>query len=437
MATLETPKSILVRTRIPWFTDSNWKQVKEYSPTFLTEFVVMASQILLYKLAAHYLGKTGFSEYALARRTVSLLFPIPVLGMAVGLPRYIGATNGRGDRDGAARYFGATLWCVAGAAFICLTLINLFSKPFSYVFFGSNTYSYLALPLSVMILGQCLHTVVCGYFRGHMMLGRANALQIVNLALVPVGSFLVFGQSLPKLLIAIGALSTLISSVGLLFTPVWAIAENNWKETKELFRYGVQRVPGDFILVGLFTLPATFAAHLKGIEEAGFVAFGISAVSIIGAVFAPVGLVLLPKATIMLAEGARQELREHLQAMVRITFVLSVAIIMTIWIWMPGLIHLYLGASFGQVVPIARLLILGALPYSVYLVLRNIVDAYHEYGITAAILFCGLLTFLVGSYLSKRTSFGIDVILGSFVLAMTVIAILSNLECRKILRKRS
>jgi O-antigen/teichoic acid export membrane protein len=437
MATLETPKSILVRTRIPWFTESNWKQVQEYSPTFLTEFVVMASQILLYKLAAHYLGKTGFSEYALARRTVSLLFPIPVLGMAVGLPRYIGATNGRGDRDAAARYFGATLWCVAGAAFICLTLINLFSKPFSYVFFGSNAYSYLALPLSVMILGQCLHTVVCGYFRGHMMLGRANALQIVNLAIVPVGSFLVFGQSLPKLLIAIGALSTLMSSVGLLFTPVWAIAENNWKETKELFRYGVQRVPGDFILVALFTLPATFAAHLKGIEEAGFVAFGISAVSIIGAVFAPVGLVLLPKATIMLAEGAREELREHLNAMVRITFVLSVAIIMTIWMWMPGLIHLYLGASFGQVVPIARLLILGALPYSIYLVLRNIVDAYHEYGITAAILFCGLLTFLIGSYLSKQSSFGIDVILGSFVLAMTVVAILSNLECRKILRKPS
>jgi len=48
-----------------------------------------------------------------------------------------------------------------------------------------------------------------------------------------------------------------------------------------------------------------------------------------------------------------------------------------------------------------------------------------------------LLTFLVGSYLSKRTSFGMDVILGSFVVAMTVIAILSNLECRKILRKRS
>src|ERR1700693_6659590 len=103
MATLETSKSILVRSMVPRIPESIWEQVKEYSPTFLTEFVVMASQILLYKLAAHYLGKTGFSEYALARRTVSLLFPIPVLGMAVGLPRYIGATNGRGDTDGAAR----------------------------------------------------------------------------------------------------------------------------------------------------------------------------------------------------------------------------------------------------------------------------------------------------------------------------------------------
>ena len=112
MATLETPKSILVRTMVPWITDSSWKQVKEYSPTFLTEFVVMASQILLYKLAAHYLGKTGFSEYALARRTVSLLFPILVLGMAVGLPRYIGVTNGRGGhRRRSSLFRGHALVC--------------------------------------------------------------------------------------------------------------------------------------------------------------------------------------------------------------------------------------------------------------------------------------------------------------------------------------
>ena len=437
MAILETPKSILAHTKFPWVGDSTWKQVHEYSPTFFTEFLVMASQILLYKLAAHYLGKTGFSEYALARRTVSLLFPIPVLGMAVGLPRFIGFTNGRGENGRADRYFGATLWCVAGAVFVCLLLANLFSTSFAYAFFGDKAYSYLALPISTMILGQCLHTVVCGYFRGHVMLNRANGLQVLNLAIVPVVSFLIFGQSLSKALTAIGLISTLVAGVALLFTPVRAVAENNWKETKELLRYGIQRVPGDFILVALFTLPATFVAHLKGIQEAGFVAFGVSVVSIIGAVFAPVGLVLLPKATIMLAEGASEELRIHLRSMLRIAAALSLAIVAIIWISMPSLISVYLGSGFAQVAPIARILIIGALPYSVYLVLRNVVDAYHEYGVTAAILCCGFCTFLAGSYFSNRPGLGMNAILAAFVFAMTLIAIMSDLECRRILRVAS
>src|SRR3984893_10344698 len=118
MATLQTPKSILVRTRIPWFTESSWKQVKKYSPTVLTEFVVMASQILLYKLAAHYLGKTGFSEYALARRTVSLLQPAVMLGLGVGPPRCIALAQGQANEDRVSHYFGTTVRYVALATFL-------------------------------------------------------------------------------------------------------------------------------------------------------------------------------------------------------------------------------------------------------------------------------------------------------------------------------
>jgi O-antigen/teichoic acid export membrane protein len=272
---------------------------REYASTFLTEFAMMASQILLFKLAAHYLGKTGFSEYALARRTVSLLFPIPVLGLGVGLPRYIGFSNGRGNSERALRYYGGTLWCVGGAALACVLVVNVLARPFAYLFFGDGAYWYLAFPLSLMTAGLCFHTVVCSYFRGHMAMNRANMLQFVNLALVPIVSFVAFGQSLARVLTAIGLISTLTASVGWLLTPIRAVAEVNWKETKELLRYGVQRVPGDFILVALFTFPATFVAHLKGVQEAGFVAFGISVVSMVGAVFAPVGLVLLPKATFM------------------------------------------------------------------------------------------------------------------------------------------
>src|SRR5436309_7396612 len=102
MATLETPKISTGHELAFSFTVNAWKQVKEYVPTFLTEFAVMAGQIAAYKLAAHYLGRQGFAEYALARRTISLLIPIPMLGLTVGLPRYIGFSNGRRDAAGAA-----------------------------------------------------------------------------------------------------------------------------------------------------------------------------------------------------------------------------------------------------------------------------------------------------------------------------------------------
>jgi O-antigen/teichoic acid export membrane protein len=437
MASIQTDPLAAQSGRKSWWLDpSVTRQASEYFSTFLTEFLVMASQLITYKLAAHQLGKSGFAEYALARRTVSLLFPVPVMGLAVGLPRYIGFANGRGDRESVARYYGATLWCVGCAAFCCLLVMNLFSKTFAFLLFGNIQYSYLAFPLSLIVVALCLHTVVCGYFRGQMHMNRANVLQFVNLALVPVISFLVFGYSLSRTLISIGVMSLLMSLVGTLKTPFRAIALNNLKEAGELVRYGIQRVPGDFVLMALFTLPATFVAHLKGVQEAGFVAFGISVVSMIGSIFAPVGLVLLPKATIMLAQGVRDELKQHVRFILRATFVLCIVIIAVIGIWIPVLVRLYLGASFEQVVPVVRILVFGALPYSLYLVLRNLVDAHHEYGVTAAILTGGLAVFVVGSlairFLSANPS--VTLLLFAFLAAVSTIAVFSGWECRRILR---
>jgi O-antigen/teichoic acid export membrane protein len=437
MVTIQTdPLAAQTRRNFQWLDQSIVHQASEYSATFLTEFLVMAAQLIAYKLAAHQLGTSGFAEYALARRTISLLFPVPVLGLSVGLPRYIGFANGRGDREGAARYYGATLWCVGGAALCCFVAMNFFARTFAYLLFGNVRYSYLAFPLSLIVVALCIHTVVCGYFRGHMDMNRANLLQFVNFALVPILSFLVVGSSLSRTLTSIGVVSTLVSVVGLLKTPFRAIALNNLKEAGELVRYGIQRVPGDFVLMALFTLPATFVAHLRGVQEAGFVAFGISVVSMIGSVFAPVGLVLLPKATTMLARGAREDLRQHLQLILQVTLALCFVIILVIEIWIPRLILLYLGPGFEQIVPVVRVLALGALPYSLYVVLRNLVDAHHEYGVTAAILTGGLAVFLTVSFSVNRLSGNpsLTLFLSAFLLALCTIATLSGWECRRILR---
>src|ERR1700730_9978680 len=100
MRTLETQTSLISRgPGLPFASGEAAEQIREYLPTFVTEFAVLISQVVAYKLAAYFLGPNGFSEYAVARRTIMLIYPVAMLGLGVGLPRYIGPADARNNSD--------------------------------------------------------------------------------------------------------------------------------------------------------------------------------------------------------------------------------------------------------------------------------------------------------------------------------------------------
>ncbi|MCI0418426.1 MAG: hypothetical protein L0312_04255, partial [Acidobacteria bacterium] len=222
------------RWKLPWIDEPALRQGREYAGTFVTEFAVLASQILVYKLAAYYLGKEGFAEYAVARRTISLIYPVPLLGLGVALPRYIAYASGQGNSTRSERFFGATLWCVGCTTTLCALLMNFSSGGFAYLFFGSRDYAHLVFPLSVLLIGLALHAVVYAYFRGNLVMKRANLLQFVNLGLVPLVAFFAFRESVRSVLLASGVLSTVVAASTLLFTPWQQMAANTLTEGREL-----------------------------------------------------------------------------------------------------------------------------------------------------------------------------------------------------------
>lgn len=434
MATIETTNlAEQNQGRFSWIDETTISQGREYASTFITQFIVMASQILVYKLASHYLGKTGFSEYALARRTVAVICPLPILGLGVALPRFIACARGHDDADRASYYLGATIWCVGCATAVCVLLMNSIPGTFSYLFFGSRDYRHLMFPLSIVIVGLSLHAVAYAYFRGQLAMRRANSLQLVNLGVVPLVAFLLVGKNVHDVLLALGWLSTGVAAAGLLFTPWRRIASDSTSEAKELLHYGLQRIPGDFILMALLTLPATLVAHLRGVQEAGFVAFGVSILTIIGTMFAPIGLILLPKASRMLAEDARSQLRSHVLAIVKITLLVSVTVTLLIEVFAGRLIRLYLGADFAEVTTMLRVAALGGVPYSLYHVLRNLIDAYHKNAVTTGILLMSMVVSCLGSivaYLLMPNTVGILV---AFLFGVFALGFLSGGESRRIL----
>jgi len=435
MAIAEAEKlNVRRRWTLPWIDEAALRQGREYAGTFVTEFAVLASQILAYKLAAYYMGKEGFAEYAVARRTISLIYPVPLLGLGVALPRYIAYASGQGDSTRSGRYFGATLWWVGCTTALCALLMNLFSGGFAYLFFGSTEYAHLVFPLSVMLIGLALHAVVYAYFRGHLVMKRANLLQLVNLGFVPLVAFFAFTESVRSVLLALGVLWTAGAGAALLFTPWQQMSAHTLAEARELLRYGVPRVPGDFIQMALLTLPATFVAHLRGVQEAGFVAFGISVLAMIGSMFAPIGLILLPKASRLLTEGALAELRDHVLRIVKVTVIVSGATAVAIEIFAEPLIRLYLGPGFGELAAVVRIVILGALPFAIYCALRGLIDAYHSRAVNTLNNGIAFVTFLLCSgallAIDGSTAIAVALLTGLFTLGGLTVR-----EARKIIAR--
>ena len=98
---------------------------KDYIVTIIVQFAVLASVFLVYKLAAEFLGTDGFSGYALSRRTISLIQPAILMGLGVGIPRYIAYGYANPDQKNPDAYFISALFILAPVIFIFFIFFNL------------------------------------------------------------------------------------------------------------------------------------------------------------------------------------------------------------------------------------------------------------------------------------------------------------------------
>ena len=407
---------------------------KDLIITFITEFVVLGSGILVYRLAAGFLGEEGFSEYALSRRTVSLIQPALILGFGVGIPRYIAFAHASSNKEKPDTYFIGGISVLLFVALIFTLALNLFKGKFAFLLFGDSNYAHFMFPINLMLLGLILHASCYSYFRGRLFMLRANLLQMINLGFVPLLAFTLGNTT--KQVLEITGLSWLIVSALFLLLIVWGIeweSRNLVPYTKELLTYGVRRVPGDFGLAILLTLPAILTAHIAGVKVAGSVAFGISLLNMSGTAFAPIGLILLPKASQAIANKDFETLRHYTSRLLKTTLLLTLVGVIFFEIFADKIINLYLGKSFSDMVLVARIIMIGAIAYTIYVSMRSIIDAYSVTAINTKNILISLSVFLVLSGVAILSVGEYIYIPGCFTFAIFVLGALTLFETRKIL----
>jgi O-antigen/teichoic acid export membrane protein len=410
---------------------------RNYILTYLTEFAIVLSGILVYKYAAVLFGTDGFNEYSVCRRTVSFIQPLLVLGLGVGLPRYVAfAMAGSGNKN-VQGYFYGSLLVVGAVGLFVFPVIYFFRAQFAYLFFGDEVYHYLIPPLIVMMMGLTLHSLVYSFFRGEINMNTANVMQFLNLGLVPVLAFY-FSGSVMVLFFTTG-LVTLGTSVLFLISVMMRYRFSGMGLgdcVRELVRYGVQRVPGDVALGAFLALPAYLTAHFvdDNLKTAGNVAFGMALLNMAGAAFGPICLLLLPKASQVIAQKDFGQINSQVDRITAWTICITLLGLAAVELFAEWLLGIYLGSVYSGLAWCVRIIMPACLGYTVYISLRSILDAYYVKAVNTKNIFISFFVFIAGVGLLYKTGFNYEYMIFIFVGAFTLLGLLTYAETKKLIR---
>jgi O-antigen/teichoic acid export membrane protein len=400
---------------------------RDFATTFATEAVVIGSYLITFWVVAHTLGTTGFGEYSLSRRTLSLLLPLTVLGMDIGVARYVAIAEARSETG--AGYLRPALLVTLSAAAISSLLLLALAPASSGLFFGSPAYVGLIWPLPLLLFGSSLHTVAYGYLRGRSLIQRANLLMAANHAAVPLLAVVVGRGSVVTILTTLGVGWIAVSLAVLVNLPLRPA--NTRERLRELLRFGVPRVPGDLVQLALFALPAIVVAHLADIRTAGITAFGMAAVGMVGSTLTPISFVLLPVAARLFAQSSGTHLRARILELSGITIGSLAVLIGTVEVLAEPIVRVYLGPSFSSGVPLLRWTLLGAIPWGIHITLRSVLDARYEQAMNARNM---VVSFLIFILVAGPAALWVGAVYGVILAFVVALAVLAGLTVAGVLR---
>lgn len=398
---------------------------RDYLATFITEALVIGSYLLTFRIVAAHLAESGFAEYALARRTLSLISPLGVLGVDLAIARFVAYAVS--NRVSSNRQYAFAGLCLIGGAVVSLSsVLLLFREAFAALFFGSPSYVGLIMPLPLMLAGAGLHGVAYGYLRGQLQIQRANFLMGLNQAVVPLLAVLLASATVPSILTAMGIGWVLISGLFLVSTPMSVVEVR--ARIVELAKFGIPRVPGDLLQLALFALPGILLAHIANVTTAGMVAFGIAALRMVGSGLTPISFVLLPVASRLFARGSVDELRHHVLTLGRITLVSLGLGTAVLELFAGPIVTAYLGPQFASSTGVLRLLMIGAVPWGLFVTLKSVIDARHFQAINARNTVVAFVSFLVVAGMLHLVLASPTAVVLGFVVSLYVLAILTISE---------
>jgi len=374
--------------------------------TLTAEVTVMASSLAVISILGRWLDAHALSEYMLLRRVLAWLLAGVLAGLSTALPRYVARAAGL-KRGSETTYFSASLVLLFPLCVLFSAALFAFQQQWASWLFGERSEAALVVALAILLSGMVIHRTVYGYFRGLLAMSRANAMEVLNLAIVPLVIVALLHRS--------GSIALMVGVIGgvtLLFGALFAVPvarhafESSWRNLtascRELLEYSVPRVPGDVGAAALQAIGPVIAVHYLPLAQVAPLLLGLNILLVTGYAVGPLGTVLLSKLSMMLGQDRHEEVQTRLRFLVAAILEISVFACLQLVVFADVAVRTWVGSRYLANINVIRLVLLAIPSYLFYVALRSAIDAVTVKPCNAMNVLASLALFLTMTAISIR-----------------------------------
>lgn len=328
------------------------------------------------------LGVEGYGHYSIIKKSASVLSFVMLSGMGIALPRYLSTSIAQKDLKKSKSTILSSGLVVLIVSLIVITICIWMKNEMGDLIVGSND-TQLYFSAIIYAISITFSSLLFAYYRGINAFIWFSVSQI-TVQLIIAFTSIFFGHSL-FLILNIWAITTLVYVLFSLIieTQKNRLFKNNpitWKynllpQLVVLFKYGLPRLVGDFLLFSFGAFPLIFISQKIGISSSSYFAVGLMLVSIVTPLFSFSGMVLLPYISSSIAENKFIQANKLIGKLTILHIVFSLIAILFLWFGIDIFIKLFFSKEFLPSMDISKILIISILPESIYLLLRNPIDA--------------------------------------------------------------
>lgn len=401
-----------------------------------TNLIMVLSTFVVWKLAILNWGAEQLGDYLVARRVINVV-QLPLICITqLGLVRFGAIAVAQRDtlRIRCLQVSSVVLAVVLSLS--VLFVMNAWPELCEQGLFGMSGHQSLVTAISVAIAGMLLHSVVWSQLWVHGSVHRASLLQMAVLTTPAIWMFLWPSLDVSRTVLATGLTWVLVHAVLIViqlkgsFQSMLPLAEIR-QATRQLLQFGLPRVPGGVSAAALFSVPVILAAHDQDALAATYVGTGVALLTMTATMIKPFTLAVLSTASKMLATNDAAVLRRAVIQFGVVGGALATLFVVVVQLLLPGLLTWYLGDEFLAGISVLRILLFAILPYSLFILLRDFLDAMDVRPINTRNLLIALTVFLAIGIAGD----GPVQIALALTAALSILAVLSIVDAAQALRR--